>query len=79
VPCHRVIGSTGKLTGYAGGLWRKEWLLNHEKSVIFGKQTRTFLKLNGNGKNVNVINWFEIPVTDFSRAKNFYEQSCPLR
>lgn len=32
VPCHRVIGSNGKLTGYAGGLWRKEWLLNHEKS-----------------------------------------------
>lgn len=31
VPCHRVIGSNGKLTGYAGGLWRKEWLLEHEK------------------------------------------------
>ena len=30
VPCHRVIGSTGKLTGYGGGLDRKEWLLNHE-------------------------------------------------
>ena len=30
VPCHRVIGSDGSLTGYAGGLWRKEWLLNHE-------------------------------------------------
>lgn len=42
VPCHRVIGSTGKLNGYAGGLWRKEWLLNHEKSVIFGKQTELF-------------------------------------
>ncbi len=41
-PCHRVIGSSGKLTGYAGGLWRKEWLLNHEKSVIFGKQTELF-------------------------------------
>lgn len=35
VPCHRIIGSDGKLTGYAGGLWRKEWLLNHEKSVEF--------------------------------------------
>lgn len=33
VPCHRVIGSTGKLTGYAGTLSRKEWLLNHEKAV----------------------------------------------
>lgn len=32
VPCHRIIGSNGALTGYAGGLWRKEWLLNHEKS-----------------------------------------------
>ncbi|MBD8038030.1 methylated-DNA--[protein]-cysteine S-methyltransferase [Solibacillus sp. A46] len=30
VPCHRIIGANGKLTGYAGGLWRKEWLLNHE-------------------------------------------------
>ncbi|WP_121666002.1 methylated-DNA--[protein]-cysteine S-methyltransferase [Mesonia aquimarina] len=29
-PCHRVIGSDGSLTGYAGGLWRKKWLLNHE-------------------------------------------------
>ena len=30
VPCHRVIGTDGSLTGYAGGLHRKEWLLNHE-------------------------------------------------
>lgn len=30
IPCHRVIGSDGKLTGYAAGLWRKEWLLRHE-------------------------------------------------
>lgn len=30
IPCHRVIGSNGTLTGYAGGLGRKEWLLNHE-------------------------------------------------
>lgn len=30
IPCHRIIGSNGKLTGYAGGLWRKEWLLKHE-------------------------------------------------
>lgn len=34
VPCHRVIASNGKLTGYAGGLWRKEWLLNHEKKFL---------------------------------------------
>lgn len=30
VPCHRVIGADGSLTGYAGGLWRKKWLLKHE-------------------------------------------------
>ncbi len=30
VPCHRVIGSDGALVGYAGGLWRKMWLLDHE-------------------------------------------------
>mgnify|MGYP001220050775 CR=1 FL=1 len=30
LPCHRVIGSNGTLTGYGGGLWRKEWLLKHE-------------------------------------------------
>ncbi|TKC16768.1 methylated-DNA--[protein]-cysteine S-methyltransferase [Robertmurraya kyonggiensis] len=33
VPCHRIIGSNGKLTGYAGGLWRKEWLLKHERGM----------------------------------------------
>lgn len=30
IPCHRVIGADGTLTGYGGGLWRKEWLLRHE-------------------------------------------------
>ncbi len=30
IPCHRIIGSDGSLTGYAGGLWRKKWLLDHE-------------------------------------------------
>lgn len=30
IPCHRVIGASGKLTGYGGGLWRKDWLLKHE-------------------------------------------------
>lgn len=30
VPCHRVLGKDGLLTGYAGGLWRKKWLLEHE-------------------------------------------------
>lgn len=32
IPCHRVIGSNGTLTGYAGGLWRKDWLLRHEQA-----------------------------------------------
>jgi methylated-DNA-[protein]-cysteine S-methyltransferase len=31
IPCHRVIGSNGSLTGYGGGLWRKKWLLKYEK------------------------------------------------
>lgn len=31
IPCHRIIGSNGSLTGYAGGVDRKEWLLNHEQ------------------------------------------------
>ena len=34
VPCHRVIGSNGMLIGYAGGLWRKQWLLEHERSMM---------------------------------------------
>jgi methylated-DNA-[protein]-cysteine S-methyltransferase len=33
VPCHRVIGSTGDLTGYSGELWRKQWLLEHEGGI----------------------------------------------
>ncbi len=38
VPCHRVIGSNGKLVGYGGGLWRKKWLLDHESRLAFGVQ-----------------------------------------
>lgn len=34
VPCHRVIGSNGKLIGYAGGVQRKEWLLKHERALL---------------------------------------------
>lgn len=37
VPCHRVIGANGKLTGYAGGVWRKQWLLEHEKMAYLNK------------------------------------------
>lgn len=40
VPCHRVIGSDGSLTGYAGGLWRKQWLLEHEARTLGIGQTK---------------------------------------
>ena len=33
IPCHRVIGSDGKLVGFGSGIWRKEWLLDHEKKA----------------------------------------------
>ncbi len=36
VPCHRVIGSNRSLTGYAGGIWRKQWLLDHENKYANG-------------------------------------------
>ncbi|MFT5892993.1 MAG: methylated-DNA-[protein]-cysteine S-methyltransferase [Dokdonia sp.] len=36
IPCHRVIGSDGSLTGYAGGLHRKKWLLEHESPIRQG-------------------------------------------
>lgn len=34
LPCHRVVGSSGVLTGYAGGLLRKQWLLKHEQQSV---------------------------------------------
>jgi methylated-DNA-[protein]-cysteine S-methyltransferase len=40
VPCHRVIGRSGKLTGYAWGLHRKQWLLDHEAKI-----NNTYFKL----------------------------------
>ena len=36
VPCHRVIGANGALTGYGGGVWRKRWLLEHEAALVTG-------------------------------------------
>lgn len=36
IPCHRVIGANGKLVGYAGELWRKKWLLEHERNRRLG-------------------------------------------
>ena len=38
VPCHRVIGTNTSLVGYAGGLWRKQWLLQHEGKIVNGVQ-----------------------------------------
>ncbi len=39
LPCHRVVGSDGSLTGYASGIWRKKWLLEHEQGC---EQQRLF-------------------------------------
>ncbi len=36
IPCHRVIGASGNLTGFGGGIWRKKWLLDHENKFIQG-------------------------------------------
>ncbi|MEM8588214.1 MAG: trifunctional transcriptional activator/DNA repair protein Ada/methylated-DNA--[protein]-cysteine S-methyltransferase [Pseudomonadota bacterium] len=38
VPCHRIIGANGDLTGYGGGLWRKRWLLEHERRAAAHQQ-----------------------------------------
>ncbi len=37
IPCHRIVGSNGSLTGYAGGLWRKKWLIEFEKGSRQGE------------------------------------------
>jgi methylated-DNA-[protein]-cysteine S-methyltransferase len=38
IPCHRIIGTNDSLIGYSGGLWRKQWLLDHEKKHAYGIQ-----------------------------------------
>lgn len=38
IPCHRVVGADGSLTGYVGGLWRKKWLLDHEQKYFDGEK-----------------------------------------
>jgi AraC family transcriptional regulator of adaptative response/methylated-DNA-[protein]-cysteine methyltransferase len=49
IPCHRVIGENGHLTGYGGGIWRKKWLLDHEMNLVgnvdFSGQQRLAFKL----------------------------------
>ena len=42
LPCHRVIGNDGNLVGYAGGLWRKRWLLEHEQTFSGFQQMKLF-------------------------------------
>ena len=36
IPCHRVIGSNHNLIGYSGGIWRKQWLIEHENAGLEG-------------------------------------------
>ena len=52
VPCHRVIGANGSLTGYAGGLDRKKWLLDHEAQILrkTGQTAPQFVN------NINTLN-----------------------
>jgi methylated-DNA-[protein]-cysteine S-methyltransferase len=45
IPCHRVIGSNGKLTGYGGGLDNKRWLIDFERNQLFGQHL--VYELNG--------------------------------
>ena len=40
IPCHRVIGADGGLVGFGAGLWRKAWLLNHERKV-YGSRSQS--------------------------------------
>lgn len=42
VPCHRVLGSNGKLTGYAGGLDKKRWLIDHERQFAQPEEGKLF-------------------------------------
>jgi methylated-DNA-[protein]-cysteine S-methyltransferase len=41
IPCHRIIGKNGKLIGYSGGIWRKQWLLEHENKFSY-RQLKLF-------------------------------------
>src|SRR5690348_13131168 len=46
VPCHRVIRADGTLCGYGGGLWRKKWLLDHERKIKSDKSRAAIKSLN---------------------------------
>jgi methylated-DNA-[protein]-cysteine S-methyltransferase len=45
VPCHRVIGASGSLTGFGGGLGRKQWLLEHESRFVSHPQSKAPLRV----------------------------------
>jgi methylated-DNA-[protein]-cysteine S-methyltransferase len=45
VPCHRVIGADGSLTGYGGGLWRKKWLLEHEEKFSMAEKQLSIFQI----------------------------------
>ncbi|RUO74175.1 XRE family transcriptional regulator [Pseudidiomarina sediminum] len=51
IPCHRVIGKNGQLTGYGGGLERKRWLIEHEQRVLQTKQQTHFRLVPENGSD----------------------------
>jgi methylated-DNA-[protein]-cysteine S-methyltransferase len=56
VPCHRVIGANASLTGYAGGLERKAWLLRHERSALTGGHwTESEMRTAGRSESVEPI------------------------
>lgn len=42
IPCHRVIGADGQLTGYGGGLWRKRWLIEHERRMTVSQSNKGY-------------------------------------
>ena len=44
IPCHRVIRADGTLCGYGGGLWRKKWLLEHERKLSIRAQEDSNLR-----------------------------------
>ena len=48
IPCHRVIGDDGHLTGYGGGLWRKKWLIDMERGDWKNENTSAQQKINFN-------------------------------
>ena len=55
VPCHRVIGKDGTLTGYGGGLARKQWLQRHEAAVLAQRSTDAGASRHGRNRLASLI------------------------